>query len=69
VSLERQTREEAEFKAFLRAKRSYEKKLDDIRFDYEEFRPLLEAYKSGKLTFDTSYSPFAIESNASDAQA
>lgn len=45
----RKTREQAELEAYLRHKRAFEKKLDDIRWNFEEFQPLLERYKNGEL--------------------
>lgn len=67
MSLNRQSRQEAEFKAFLRAKRAYEKKMTDIEWTYEEFYPLLEKFQAGHLTVEGG-SPFAIETTGDDVQ-
>lgn len=65
MALNRQSRQEAEFKAFLRAKRSYEKRMADIEWTYEEFYPLLEKFQAGHLSVEGG-SPFAIEASADD---
>ena len=63
----RRPREEAELAAFLRAKRSYEKKMSDIAWTYEEFDPIFEAYRAGKLSLDFQQTPFELEISNDEA--
>lgn len=58
----RMTREEAELRAFLRASRAYERKLQDIEWHYDKFLPLVDEYKAGKLKLDGSKPVFELES-------
>lgn len=58
---ERMTREEAELRAFLRASRGYERKLQDIEWHYEKFLPMLEDYKAGRLKLNRSKPVFELE--------
>lgn len=57
----RQPRELAELSAYLRAKRSFEKKMSDIAWMYEEFDPIIEAYRDGRLKLDFQQTPFELE--------
>lgn len=45
----RKSREQEEFEAFERAKRAFERKLDDIAWKHEEFFPRLNAFLKGEL--------------------
>lgn len=66
---ERMTKEEAELRAFLRASRAYERKLQDIDWYYEKFLPLLDEYKAGKLKLDGSKPVFELlEGGANEAE-
>jgi len=64
---ERKTKEQAQFEAYLRAKRAYEKKMDDIDWNYDMFVPLLEDYKAGRIQIDIQKPAFELEvGNAED---
>lgn len=67
---ERKTKEQAQFEAYLRARRSYEKKMDDIDWNYDVFVPLLEDYKAGRIAIDIKKPAFALEvkSDSDDSQ-
>ena len=66
---ERKTREQAELEAYLRHKRAYEKKLDDIAWNYETFVPLLEEYKAGRLKLNYEKPLFELEIGSDDVSA
>ena len=46
---ERKSREQEEFEAFERAKRAFERKLEDIAWKHEDFLPRVEQFKQGLL--------------------
>jgi len=65
---ERKPKEQAQLEAYLRAKRAYEKKMDDIDWNYEEYVPILEDYKAGRLKIDISQPLFALEMAKDDTK-
>jgi hypothetical protein len=66
---ERKTKEQAQFEAYLRAKRAYEKKMQDIDWNYDEFVPLLEDYKAGRLQIDIKKPAFELEVGDAEGNA
>lgn len=46
---ERKSREQEEFEAFERARRGFERKLEDIAWKHETFLPRIEQFKAGLL--------------------
>lgn len=60
-------REEAELAAYLRARRSYQKKMSDIGWFYEEYIPIIEAHREGKLKLDFQQTPFELEISNDEA--
>ena len=64
---ERKSREQEELEAFLRASRSYERRLQDIAWKFDKFLPLLDDYKAGRLKLNGSKPVFELEP-ASEAE-
>jgi hypothetical protein len=56
----RKDRDQAKLEAFLRAKRSYEKKIADIDWLYEEFDKYVDAYKAGRARFNPKTKVFEL---------